>query len=65
VQDLESLRLPDGYRAAVLTGSNRRYRIRLESLSSEPDGTVCWVWGQRGDPETIEPFDIDCAHRSR
>lgn len=67
LKELESLRLPQGWQATILTGSVRRYRIRLEPPARESEGTVCSLWGGRRDPKTIEPFDIDChrAHRSR
>ena len=67
MRELESLRMPDGWHATILTGSARRYRIRLEPPARESEGTVCSLWGGRRDAQTIEPFDIDChrAHRSR
>jgi hypothetical protein len=67
MRELESLHLPQGWHATILTGSVRRYRIRLEPPATESEGTVCSLWGKRRDPRAIERFDIDCRrlHHSR
>ena len=59
-EELATVTLPKDWRATIVAGSTRRYRVRLDAPTDWPDGHVCWVWGQRVDPATIEPFEINC-----
>lgn len=54
--------LPDRWSATVLESSHRRYRIRLDTPVEDGRRRVCRVWGERRDPQTVEPFEIDCRN---
>ena len=59
-EDLEIPTLPDRWRARVMLGTKHRYRFRLDVPTLWPSAVVCRVSGRRRQPETIEPFEVDC-----
>ena len=50
--------LPAGWNAKVLTGSPRRYQVRLETRS-----ITCLLWGNRDPGRALDEFQINCLPR--